>query len=105
MTTTTTEPIRDYWPSDSTDLDAGATFATAAQVNGRLAQLRVADLDARLLPFLAAGAAEMACEAGIPWRLSTDDPAVALLRLIAKVTLTSPDVGGPHTSRLFDQLG
>ncbi|MEX2293342.1 MAG: hypothetical protein WD691_06095 [Acidimicrobiales bacterium] len=104
MTTTTTAPISSYWTSDSPDLTAGATFASAAQVTRRLALLKVTDIEAHLLPFLAAAAAEMTFEADIPWRLSTDDPAVALLRLIAKVAIMSPHVGGPHTARLLDQL-
>ena len=66
--------------------------------------MEVADIDPALLPFLAAAAAELASVAGIPWRFSTDDPAVALLRLIARATIVRPDASGPHTGRLLAQL-
>lgn len=81
-----------------------AATATAADVSARLARLEVADIDPAWLPFLAAAAAELASVAGISWRFSTDDPAVALLRLIAKATIACPDASGPHTGRLLALL-
>lgn len=73
-------------------------------MNQRLALLEVTDIEPHLVPFLAAATAELAPEAGIAWRLSNDDPAVALVRMIAKIAITSPDVGGPHTTHLLEQL-
>lgn len=105
MHTTATEPIDPHWTTDRFGGRAETPFATARQVNERLARLEVADIESHLVPFLAAATAELALGAGIAWRLSSDDPAVALLRMIAKVAIRSPDVGGPHTTRLFEQLG
>ena len=62
------------------------------------------DFDPAWLPLLAAAAAEIASAAGISWRFSSDDSAVALLRLIAKVTITVPGASGPHTGRLLTKL-
>lgn len=104
MSPTTTEPILQHWTPDQPGHASETSFATATQVNERLASFEVADIETHLVPFLAAATAELALEAGIAWRLSTDDPPVALLRMIAKVAITSPNVGGPHTTRLFEQL-
>lgn len=101
MTRTRTAPIHSDW---STIDQHGESWATAADVSARLARLEVADIDPAWLPFLAAAAAELASVAGISWRFSTDDPAVALLRLIAKATITCPDASGPHLGRLLTQL-
>lgn len=79
--------------------------ATASAVNERLAQVEVAQIDDRLVPYLAAAAAELALLADIPWRFSADDPPVALLRMIARANLHQPTAGGPHTARLLQQLG
>jgi hypothetical protein len=92
--------LPDWSSADETD----GTTATAAEVSARLAQLEVTDIDAAWLPFLAAAAAELASVAGISWRFSSDDPAVALLRLIAKATIACPEASGPHTGRLLAQL-
>lgn len=102
MTRARTDPILPDW---STIDAAGGSTATAAEVTARLAHLDVADIDPEWLPLLAAAAAELASIAGIPWRFSTDDPPVALLRLLAKVTRICPDVSGPHTGRLLVRLG
>lgn len=99
-----TEPMDQRCTIDLLGHPAESSFATAWRVNERLARFEVAAIESDLVPFLAAAAAELAFGAGIAWRLSTDDPAVALLRLIAKVAITSPDIGGPHTTRLFEQL-
>lgn len=104
MGTQSTEPIVRDWTPEQFDHLATPSFATAAQVNERLARLEVSDVGAHLVPFLAAATAEVALGADIAWRLSTDDPAVALVRMIAKVAINSPDVGGPHTARLHEQL-
>lgn len=77
---------------------------TAADVSARLARMEIADIRPGSLPFLAAAAAELASVAGIPWRFSTDDPVVALIRVIAKATIACPDASGPHTARLLDHL-
>lgn len=103
MITTTTEPISEHWTTDGRN-PTGDSQATAAAVNERLARIEVADIGAQLVPYLAAAAAELAFLAGISWRFSADDPAVALLRLIARVTMQQPQAGGPHTARLLDQL-
>jgi len=117
MTPTTTEPIVQDWISaqhtsdqisglDTTaneHLDA-AQGTTAAAVNSLLACVEVADLRPALVPYLAAAAAELALVAGIAWRFSDDDAPVALLRMIAKVSIRAPGANGPHTLRLFDQL-
>lgn len=103
--TTTTEPIIQDWSTElSTESQNGLSHATAAQVNQCLAGLRVGEIPAQLIPFMAAAAAEMALGAGIPWRFSADDPPVALLRLIAKAGIKDPQAGGPHTDRLLAQL-
>ncbi|MFK8025337.1 MAG: hypothetical protein AB8G26_15375 [Ilumatobacter sp.] len=80
------------------------TAATATTVSSLLALVDVAAIDASTVPLLAAAAAELALVSGMPWRFSTDDPAVALLRVIARATLTAPDAGGPHTDRLAAHL-
>lgn len=106
MSTTRTDPITTDWPTieyDETGKAATAT-ATATDVSARLARLEVADIDPAVLPFLAAAAAELASVAGIRWRFSPDDPAVALLRLIAKATIACPDARGPHAGRLLAVL-
>ena len=64
----------------------------------------MADIDPALVPFLASAGAEIGSVAGIPWTFSPDDPAVALVRLIAQVTLMCPDASGPHTARLLARL-
>ncbi|MGB3734768.1 MAG: hypothetical protein WA964_07420 [Ilumatobacter sp.] len=108
MTQTATDPIAGHWTTEGLGLTdrpvATRPLATAADVNARLARTEVADLDERLVPYLAAAAAELALITAVPWRFSADDPPVALLRMIAKVTMRHPDVGGPHTARLLDQL-
>ena len=105
MSCAATEPIDQYWTTGRAGRPAETSFATATQVNQRLARFEVADIEPHLVPFLSAATAELALGAGIAWRLSSDDPAVALLRMIAKVAIKSPNVGGPHTTRLFEQLG
>ena len=85
-------------------MDHGEETATASEVTSRLACLEVADIRPAWLPFLAAAAAELASIAGIPWRFSPEDPAVALLRLIAKAARTHPTASGIHTGRLLGQL-
>lgn len=106
MSRTATEPIQAHWNTDGFDLAAGPpSTATATEVNERLARIEVADLGAHIVPYLAAATAELALLAGKPWRLSADDPPVALLRMIAKVTMRQPHLGGPHTARLLEQLG
>ena len=105
MNPTATEPIDRHWTTDRFGRRAETPFATATQVSQRLARVEVADIESHLVPLLAAATAELALGAGIAWRLASDDPPVALLRMIAKVAIRSPDVGGPHTTRLFEQLG
>lgn len=101
MTLATTDPIQSDWPTiDGETLET----ATAADVSARLARLEIADFEPSWLPFLAAAGAELASVAEIPWRFSADDPAVALLRLIAKATIKCPDASGPHTARLLTRL-
>jgi len=97
MILTRTDPIAEHWTIE-------APTATAIDVNRRLALLEVADIEAHLVPYLAAAAAELASIAAVPWRFAGDDAPVALLRMIAKVTIRHPDVGGPHTARLLEQL-
>ncbi len=105
MTRTETEPLSQNWTNDGDhETHLRPTRATAFDVNGCLARLEVADIDPMLVPHLAAAAAELGLLSGVPWRFSTDDPPVALMRMIAKVTMRHPDVGGPHTARLLDLL-
>jgi hypothetical protein len=101
MTATRTAPIAPDWPTIG---DASAATATAADVTARLAGIDVCGIDTTRLSSLAAAAAELASVAGIPWRFSLDDPAVALVRLITKVAIAHPDASGPHTARLLAQL-
>lgn len=102
MTLLGTDPIREHWNvAESPAVDGQAT---AVDVARRLALLEMDQVDATLVPLLAAAAAELALATGIPWRRSDDDPPVALLRLVAKVAARNPTAGGPHTARLLDQL-
>lgn len=103
MTRAGTDPILSDWRTIDAAGGSIAT-ATAADVTAHLARLDVADIDPEWLPVLAAAAAELASIAGIPWPFSTDDPPVALLRLLAKVTRIRPDASGPHTGRLLARL-
>ena len=103
-----TTPIARDWTTHTASTAAGPIEATARDLAARLAERRVADIGADLLPDLAAAAAELGSVSGISWRFSTDDPAVALLRVIAKVAIVAPDAAGPHTTRLvtlLDHLG
>ncbi len=96
------EPIAPNWISSHSGQQKG--HATARDINQMLSQLRIAEIEDQLVPFLAAAAAELALGVDIKWRFSPDDPTVALLRLIAKVSLKNPDAGGPHTDRLLQKL-
>lgn len=105
MTSTKTEPIGDNWTTFvPTQIEDSRPHATAADANRQLARIQVADIEPSMVPFLAAAAAEMALASGTPWRISADDPAVALLRLIAKVGINHPHAGGPQTDRLLARL-
>ncbi len=105
MTLTDTDPIHSDWSETLlTGKPDGEVAATASAVSGRLARLEVADIGPALVPHLAAAAAELALVSGIPWRFSSDDPPVALLRLVAKATIACPDASGPHTARLLALL-
>jgi hypothetical protein len=108
MTSTRTDPIPLDWSTiDETVFLATADadpLATASDVSHRLALLEIGDIRPEWVPLLAASAAELASAAGLSWRFSTDDPVVALLRLIAKVTMVCPGASGPHTVRLLAQL-
>lgn len=108
MITTGTDPIALDWSTiDEVGLPAtpgAGPLATAADVSHRLALLEIGDIRPEWVPLLAASAAELASAAGLSWRFSTDDPVVALLRLIAKVTMVCPGASGPHTDRLLAQL-
>jgi hypothetical protein len=107
-----TEPIRQHWttidpvgsvePVESWDADPPA--ATVADVAVHLGLLEIDDIDAELTALVAAAAAEVAHATGIVWSRDSDDAPVALLRLIAKVTIRNPTAGGPHTARLLDRL-
>lgn len=110
-----TEPIRQHWTTfeaveaveavESVESPvADGRIATAADVTRRLGLLDVADIDAEVTALLAAAAAEVAHATGIAWRQSSDDPPVALLRLIAKAAIRNPTATGPHTARLLDRL-
>jgi hypothetical protein len=107
MTPLQTEPMRADWTTAPLVDEAsapGATTVTALDVNGLLARLEVSDLDVTFVAPLAIAAAELAELAGIAWRPSTDDPAVAMVRLIAKIAVRDPGVGGPHTAHLAERL-
>lgn len=98
-----TDPIQDDWIIVESE-DARKRAATAAEMARHLGMLDMDDLDATLLPLVAAAATEVASLTGIPWRHDSDDPPVALLRLIAKVAVQNPTAGGPHTAHLLDRL-
>jgi hypothetical protein len=104
MTAELKEPILQHWTTPEPATVPGVV-TTAAEVNRRLGQLEIDDIEPDLVPYLAAAAAELALVAGIPWRFGVDDPPVALLRMIAKVGIRHADAGGAHTTRLFDRLG
>lgn len=76
----------------------------AARACELLAHVHPGAIDAQLLPLLAAAATEAALDAGIEWRLSGDDPPVALLRLLARAALTNPDAGGQSVRTLIGAL-
>lgn len=103
MAVTGTDPIHLDWSAIEDHVHVPT--ATAAQVAVRLARLDIAEIDPAWMPLLAAAAAELASVAGISWCFSTDDPAVALLRLLGKISVTCPGASGPHTARLLTQLG
>lgn len=66
-----------------------------------LAQHSVSQFPSAWLPFLAAAAAEVSSAAGLPWKVGSDDPVVALLRIVARVSIVAPAVGGDHCERLL----
>ena len=76
-------------------------FASVKSICEELAQYRVSDLPTAWVPFLAAAAAEVSRAAGLSWRIGSDDPAVALLRIVARVSIVAPDAGGVHCERLL----
>lgn len=80
------------------------TGASAADVTALLALVEVVDLDPTVVEALTDAAAELAAHAGIPWLRRTDDPPVALVRMITKVAIRCPMAGGPHTALLHDRL-
>lgn len=82
----------------------GVTGASAADVTALLALVEVVDLDPTVVEALTDAAAELAAQAGIPWLRRTDDPPVALVRMITKVAIRCPMAGGPHTALLLDRL-
>ena len=98
MDVTLQDPILQEW----TTLDDAPTV-TAPELCGLLAHRSTDELTA-LAPAMAAAAAELALLGDVPWRFSADDPPVALLRMISRVALLAPDVGGPHCARLAEAL-
>lgn len=103
MTGILTEPIAEHWTIEAVD-PAGMRSAGAADVIDQLARIDVDEIGSSLRPHLSAAAAELALVSGVSWQYCDDDPPVALLRLIANIARRHPAAGGPHTSRLFDQL-
>ncbi len=97
MTSTLQDPIDIEW---TTAVDPSAS---AKRLCERLAPL-TADQLRSLTPAMAAAAAELALLTGVSWRFSPDDPAIALLRMIARVAIVAPDAGGPHCARLAEVL-
>ena len=115
MNLTATDPIFSNWTIDTLEPDnesattsdrhdTETTPATAADVIGYLGLLDAGNIKPQLVPYLAYAAAEMAVESGIPWRFCLHDAPVALLRLIAKVSIRNPSAGGTHTARLLEKL-
>lgn len=97
------EPILQHWTTTE-PVAVPPVPATAAEVNACLALIEVVDIDATLAAHLAAATAELALLAGLPSRFGADDPPVAMVRMIAKITVRQPHAGGPHTVRLLDLL-
>lgn len=98
MTTTYQDPIAQEWTN------LGPIEATASEVGAKLAHFSVAELPPALTPYLAAAAAELAEQADVPWRMSIDPAQIALLRLLARITIVAPNASGPHTTVLLHLL-
>lgn len=101
MSTIQQDPIHQEWTTRPAAADQGATARTLCS---QLAPLPIDEL-VEVAPSLAAAVAELALLVGVPWRFSPDDPAVALLRMLARVAIIAPDASGPHCDRLGQQLG
>lgn len=104
MPVTNVEPIHDHWSTVEPWM-VETPLATAADVVGRLGLLDIADLGSEMIGPLAAAAEEIAHAAGIPWHRASDDPPVALLRLITMAAIRNPSASGPHTALLLERLG
>ena len=109
MITQEDRPITHNWTTNGESSIQNDTViqddtVSAGEVNALLAQYEVGNITPELVPYLAAAAAELAQIACFESRVPTADAPVSLLRLIAKVAITQPDAGGPHTGRLRDQL-
>ena len=98
MTTMTQDPISQEW-TNSDELTA-----TAGALGAKLEAFAVAELPPVLTPYIAAAAAELTEQSDVAWRLSGDSAQIALLRIIARVTILAPDASGPHTAALIRQL-
>ena len=98
MTTTHQGPISIEWTNSP------QKTATAAELSAKLGAYSLGELPPTFTPCLAAAAAELAEEANIPWRVTIDPAQIALLRLIAKITILAPDTSGPHTATAIQHL-
>lgn len=93
--------LLDQGPIATAPAPGAPASVTVKSICEELAQYGVSDLPTAWLPFLAAAAAEVCSAAGLPWRIGSDDPAVALLRIVARVSIVAPEVGGGHCERLL----
>jgi hypothetical protein len=93
MTATCPDPIITDWP----------TTATARELAHALGQRNLDELRG-CQPELAAAVAELAAAAGRAWPRGPDDPVVALLRALAKLSLDAPDASSTYAARLLASL-
>lgn len=88
----------------STTSRTDAPTSTARELAAAVGQLDLESLRKHHLALLLA-VAELAGDAGTDWPWSPDDPTVALLRAVAKLSLDAPDASSPHAAALIAALG
>ena len=103
MSPTHLEPILHDWTTPDALDDEAPSTATARELALTIGRLDLDDLRRHHLQ-LALAVAELSAGAGVPWPWTADDPTVALVRAVAKLSIVAPDVVGDAAGQLVDRL-